>query len=78
MPNYFSLIYIMKNKKMNKNNNINNNKNLLTNNEFLHNEQFLKSNNNKYKIIMQNDGNLVLYDENNTAHWSTGTYNKGE
>lgn len=31
---------------------------------------YLKSKNGKYKLAMQFDGNLVLYDENNTSIWS--------
>ena len=29
------------------------------------------------KALMQTDGNLVLYDSNNAAYWSTGTNNQG-
>ena len=29
------------------------------------------------RALMQTDGNLVLYDSNNAAYWSTGTNNQG-
>ena len=30
-----------------------------------------------YRVVMQDDGNLVLYDSNNAAPWATGTNGKG-
>ena len=36
----------------------------------------LKSQNGKYNLIMQEDSNLVLYDSNKVALWSTGTIGK--
>lgn len=36
--------------------------------------QYLLSTNGRYKLVMQGDGNLVLYDnQTNSARWSTGT-----
>jgi VCBS repeat-containing protein len=35
--------------------------------------QFLTSTNGRYKLVMQGDGNLVLYDNQGGALWSTGT-----
>jgi hypothetical protein len=29
------------------------------------------------RVVMQNDGNLVVYDVYNVALWSSGTFNKG-
>ena len=30
-----------------------------------------------YRLVMQSDGNLVIYDSNNKATWATGTDKKG-
>ena len=30
-----------------------------------------------YRLIMQDDGNLVIYDADNKATWATGTHGKG-
>lgn len=53
-------------------------RNTLLANESLMVEQFIKSNNKRYVLIMQGDGNLVLYDERNggVAIWYTDTYGK--
>jgi LysM repeat protein len=40
-------------------------------------DQKLTSSNGKYNLIMQGDGNLVLYTESNTPVWSTRTEGKG-
>jgi LysM repeat protein len=40
-------------------------------------DQKLTSSNGKYTLIMQGDGNLVLYAESNTPVWSTRTQGKG-
>lgn len=38
--------------------------------------QQLVSDNEKYNLILQEDGNLVLYDENKKARWNTPTYKR--
>lgn len=40
---------------------------------FSANNDTLVSNNGQYRLVMQSDGNLVLYDQNNSALWATGT-----
>ncbi|MDQ3900078.1 MAG: LysM peptidoglycan-binding domain-containing protein [Actinomycetota bacterium] len=40
-------------------------------------DQKLTSSNGKYSLIMQGDGNLVLYTESNTPVWSTRTQGSG-
>ena len=40
-------------------------------------DQKLTSSNGKYTLIMQGDGNLVLYTESNTPVWATRTQGKG-
>lgn len=40
-------------------------------------DQKLTSSNGKYTLIMQGDGNLVLYTESNTPVWSTSTPGSG-
>ena len=40
-------------------------------------DQKLTSSNGKYTLIMQGDGNLVLYTESNTPVWATRTEGKG-
>ena len=40
-------------------------------------DQKLTSSNGKYTLIMQGDGNLVLYTESNTPVWATKTDGKG-
>lgn len=40
-------------------------------------DQKLTSNNGRYTLIMQGDGNLVLYTESNTPVWSTRTQGSG-
>ena len=40
-------------------------------------DQKLTSSNGKYTLIMQGDGNLVLYTESNAPVWSTRTQGKG-
>jgi LysM domain len=40
-------------------------------------DQKLTSSNGKYTLIMQGDGNLVLYTESNTPVWATKTQGKG-
>jgi LysM repeat protein len=40
-------------------------------------DQKLTSSNGKYTLIMQGDGNLVLYAESNTPVWATRTQGKG-
>ncbi|HET9257373.1 MAG TPA: LysM peptidoglycan-binding domain-containing protein [Pseudonocardiaceae bacterium] len=40
-------------------------------------DQKLTSSNGKHTLIMQGDGNLVLYTEANTPVWATGTQGKG-
>jgi LysM domain len=40
-------------------------------------DQKLTSNNGKYTLIMQGDGNLVLYTESNTPVWATRTQGSG-
>lgn len=40
-------------------------------------DQKLTSSNGKYTLIMQGDGNLVLYAESNTPVWATSTQGKG-
>jgi nucleoid-associated protein YgaU len=40
-------------------------------------DQKLTSSNGKYALIMQGDGNLVLYTESNTPVWATRTQGKG-
>lgn len=39
--------------------------------------EYIESNNKKYKLIMQHDGNLVLYNDANTPLWSSVTPNMG-
>jgi hypothetical protein len=31
-----------------------------------------------FKLVVQNDGNMCLYDRNNTATWSSNTWNQGQ
>ncbi|WP_113673788.1 hypothetical protein [Vallitalea guaymasensis] len=38
---------------------------------------YLKSNNDKYTLFMQHDGNLVLYDEKHEPLWATNTNGYG-
>jgi hypothetical protein len=40
-------------------------------------DQKLTSSNGKYTLIMQGDGNLVLYAESNTPVWATRTQDSG-
>lgn len=35
--------------------------------------EFITSRNGLYKLILQTDGNLVLYDKLNNPYWSTNT-----
>lgn len=39
----------------------------------LHPEQSLQSNNKQYKLILQSDGNVVLYNQQSQAIWATNT-----
>ena len=48
-------------------------KSILKVNEVLYTNDYLLSPNGKYKCILQNDGNLVIYQDNLTAIWSTNT-----
>jgi|GEM_PF-4822355 len=52
-------------------------KNELLANESLKFEDFIASNNGMYRLIMQGDGNLVMYDIFNKALWASGTMGKG-
>lgn len=55
------------------------NKNYLNQNEFLLKGQYIESENKRYKLIFQGDGNLVLYDGVEPywkAIWSSGTCGK--
>jgi hypothetical protein len=45
--------------------------------ESLRPEQMLKSANGLYTLVMQGDGNLVLYDNKGKAIWATGTNGSG-
>ena len=47
---------------------------LLPGQELLRGEK-LVSNNGNYTFIMQDDGNLVVYDHNEKALWASGTHN---
>ncbi|MDY6836008.1 MAG: lectin [Chloroflexota bacterium] len=47
---------------------------MLPGQELLRGER-LVSHNGKYSLVMQDDGNLVLYDGNGTALWNSGTQN---
>jgi hypothetical protein len=40
----------------------------------LHPGQQLRSNNGRYTLVMQHDGNLVLYEPGGKAAWDTGTW----
>ncbi|MDA9072533.1 hypothetical protein N9K75_01515 [bacterium] len=58
-------------------------KNLLKPNEYLTSNKYLVSNNKAFFLIMQSDGNLVVYkgsgpSDNKGALWSSGTSGKGE
>lgn len=46
-------------------------------NQTLQPNQFLESSNGKYQLLMQGDGNLVLYENYSVAVWDTGTTNAG-
>lgn len=39
--------------------------------------EYLMSKNGQYKLIMQSDGNLVLYDNKDTVYWASNTNNEG-
>ena len=52
-------------------------KNLLNSGETLSKGEFLASANGSFKLIMQKDGNLVLYDMFKKAIWSSKTNKKG-
>ena len=58
-------------------------KNLLKPNEYLTSNKYLVSNNKAFFLIMQSDGNMVVYkgsgpSDNKGALWSSGTSGKGE
>jgi hypothetical protein len=50
--------------------------NSLTGGQKLTPGQYLTSDNLQYKLLLQTDGNLVLYDFQNRASWSSGTSNR--
>lgn len=45
--------------------------------QFLRPNDALQSNNKQYKLIMQGDGNLVLYGPKNNPIWASNTANQG-
>lgn len=47
---------------------------VLNTNEVLYANDFIVSPNGRYKCIMQGDGNLVVYQDNSVALWSSNTY----
>ena len=46
-------------------------------NQQLNINQSLISTDNRYRLVMQGDGNLVLYDNQSRAYWSSGTAGRG-
>lgn len=52
-------------------------KNILLSGASLAAGQFISSINGKYKLFMQHDGNLVVYEHDNLAVWSSATYDSG-
>ena len=40
-------------------------------------DEYLMSQSGAYKLIMQSDCNLVIYDEANNPMWETATYHSG-
>jgi len=53
-----------------------NSRNHLFSNQSLYQGDYLTSNDKRFKLIMQTDGNLVLYKNNNVAIWHTVTFGK--
>lgn len=55
-------------------------KDYLAQGERLNSGESIYSSNGKYQLILQTDGNLVIYDENHTSIWATNmaTYGKGD
>ena len=50
---------------------------VLYSDEDLYKNEYITSQNGVYKCIMQSDGNLVVYQNNSTPLWSSGTYGTG-
>jgi len=50
-------------------------KSILSSSQILYKGEFIQSPNGRYKLVLQTDGNLVLYDKKK-AMWSTGTNGK--
>lgn len=53
-------------------------KSTLYTNEMLNADSVLMSENREYRLIMQRDGNLVIYDSGNRAVWASNTNGRGD